>query len=493
MNKISLDVDQKEVVQNNAQYLLVVAGAGAGKTLTIIEKINYLISIKNFKEEDILCISFTNETVNALKNKIYNNYGYNIDVLTFHKLSLNILTSSFNIALEDELEIIINIFLENTIYEYPFLIKLILKYYKIRFKEKNYLIKYQQFQNDVMFSPFVKTILSFIRLFKAHGFESKNFKEFIYKPFKKKDRLMLIVIYAIYLEYERELASRQTIDFDDMIRLAILNVSNCHLKYKYIIIDEYQDTSFLRYKLIKELTNFLNAKLMVVGDDWQSIYRFSGCSLESFLNFSTYFSKSITLNINHTYRNAQSLIDIAGKFIMKNPYQLPKNLIALKNISKPIAIIYYQNIKKDLTTLIEKLINSGSLFILGRNNFDIKRFLDLDVFNLDQNGSITFKDNRPCNIRFLTVHKAKGLESDNVIIINLENALYGFPNQVLNNTLLKYVNPEDEYPYAEERRLFYVAMTRSKNKVYLYTSKSRESIFVKEIRKLLKKFLYYKT
>ena len=215
MNKISLDVDQKEVVQNNAQYLLVVAGAGAGKTLTIIEKINYLISIKNFKEEDILCISFTNETVNALKNKIYNNYGYNIDVLTFHKLSLNILTSSFNIALEDELEIIINIFLENTIYEYPFLIKLILKYYKIRFKEKNYLIKYQQFQNDVMFSPFVKTILSFIRLFKAHGFESKNFKEFIYKPFKKKDRLMLIVIYAIYLEYERELASRQTIDFDE--------------------------------------------------------------------------------------------------------------------------------------------------------------------------------------------------------------------------------------------------------------------------------------
>lgn len=483
----ALDEQQQKVVKDNSRYLLVIAAAGAGKTLTIIGKIRYLIEVEKLKQEDILCISFTNEATNSLKNKLKINYDYDIDVLTFHKLALNILKDQeLKITSEEELEDIIRIFLNTEILNYPFLVKCILRYYNILFNKHNYLKKYQKFLKKENYFTLLKTISRFINLAKANHYNPSDLKNFIYQPFRKKDRFLLIVIYALYLEYEKELFSRQTIDFNDMISLAIKHSKNFSLKYKYIIVDEYQDTSYLRYELLNKLCTYLQAKLMVVGDDWQSIYRFNGCSLAIFLNFSQYFKNSNVLNITHTYRNPQNLIDIAGQFINKNPNQLKKELQALKNIVNPIIIIYYKERKNDFTNLIEKLTTQGSLFILGRNNFDLKKYLDLQKFNVDSKGYITSKEKSLNEIRFLTVHKAKGLESDNVIIINLENNKYGFPSQVVEEPILKYLNKQDDYPYAEERRLFYVALTRSKNRVYLYVNKENESIFVKEIKKLIK-------
>ncbi len=480
-----LDEQQQNAIKSNNDYLLVLAAAGAGKTLTIIGKIRYLLEKENLKAEDILCISFTNEATISLKEKLLNTYNYDIEVLTFHKLALKILSNqnNLNIAKDDELNIVIKIFLDSQILCYPFLVTNLLKYYKVSFNKNNYLKKYKLFQKKDTYKALIKTITTFIELLKANNQSAKDLKKYIYSPLKKGDRSLLFVIYAIYLEYEKELISRGTVDFNDMLTLAIKNLPNFKTNYKYIIVDEYQDTSFLRYELLNKLCDKAKAKLMVVGDDWQSIYRFNGCSLKIFLDFPKYFHNGQIIKITHTYRNPQSLINIASFFIMRNPYQLSKELIANKDLTNPLIYVYYKKIKKDFTALVTKISLEGSLFILGRNNFDIFKYLDLNIFTIDQDGYITFKGNNS-NIRFLTVHKAKGLESDNVIIINLENSFYGFPNKMLNEPILKYVSLDDDYPYAEERRLFYVALTRSLNRVYFYVDKSKESVFAKEIKKI---------
>ena len=138
---------------------------------------------------------------------------------------------------------------------------------------------------------------------------------------------------------------------------------------KYIIIDEYQDTSFIRYLLIKEIKNKTKSKIICVGDDYQSIYRFNGCSLNMFINFKKYFKHSKILKISNTYRNSQELIDIAGYFIQKNKKQIYKRLKSNKHINKPIKIMYGNNLNKLINKVKEKRI-----LILGRNNFDIDKY-----------------------------------------------------------------------------------------------------------------------
>ncbi len=404
-------------------------------------------------------------------------------------MALNILSNNhYNIANDETLEYVIMIFLQVTIFNYPFLIKCILKYYHIFYLEKTYLKKYQLFLKN-NYDRIYKTIKRFIELFKASNKNNKNLKNIIRNTKNKSDIKFLLVIYAIYLEYENELGATNSIDFNDMINLAILNVSNYSKEYKYIIVDEYQDTSISRNQLLQALVKKMKAQIMMVGDDWQAIYAFNGCYVNNFYDSFNLFNNLKLLYINTTYRNSQSLINIAGLFIMKNKIQIKKELKASKEIINPINIIYYKIIKKDLSILMNKLSKKGSVLILGRNNFDLKRYLDTNIYDIDKEGYIYLKNKKETNIRYLTIHKAKGLESDNVVIINLENNYYGFPSKVMDENILKYLknNNLEDFKYSEERRLFYVALTRCKEKVYLYVPKYNESIFVKEIKKYIKK------
>ena len=250
-------------------------------------------------------------------------------------------------------------------------------------------------------------------------------------------------------------------------------------KTKYIIIDEYQDTSYVRFSLIKEIIDKTNAKLMVVGDDFQSIYRFTGCDLELFTNFHKYFRNTKIRYISNTYRNSNELIDVAGSFIMKNKEQIKKKLKSNIHINKPIVVVRYK-MKNDLKKLILNIYKKNkNILILGRNNNDINSYLDKDFIIKDN--KIIYLKNRKIDIKYLTVHKAKGLEADNVIIINLYNKTLGFPNKMNDDKLLRFVSKNKiNYPYDEERRLFYVALTRTKEKVYLYTP-FNPSVFVNEL------------
>ena len=166
---------------------------------------------------------------------------------------------------------------------------------------------------------------------------------------------------------------------------------------------------------------------------------------------------------------------------MKNKLQLHKDLRSNLHLNQPIKIIYYSNKYKGLLKAI-KQIQSGEILILGRNNFDIYKFIPKEDIVWLENGYFKLK-NYNFNLRYLTIHKSKGLESDNVILINLEDSILGFPSKKKSNMLLKFIEKEESFLYEEERRLFYVALTRTKNYCYLITPYFKQSEFVKEIKK----------
>ncbi len=489
-----LDKQQEEIVTDESERLLVVAGAGSGKTLTILGKINYLIKYKNYDPSSILCISFTRDSSFGLKEKIKNEFNIDMPVYTFHKLALNILGKKFDIADNDLLyDIIYKFFLIDILDSKKHMI-LFLRYFGINglsnIKDK-YIKFYKNNSTDIY--RFSKSIEMFIRLFKCNNFKLGDFSLFLknirktifYKKFLK-EKIFLIFTLNIFIKYEKYLFDNNEIDFDDMIIKASDYVLNNDFSnnIRYVIIDEYQDTSIIRFNLIKNILDKTYAKLMVVGDDFQSIYRFNGCSLSLFLNFSNMFDNSKVLKIETTYRNSQELVDVAGDFVMKNKSQIKKNLLSNKHLVKPIKIIKYVSKKSILIDTIKDILSysNGSIMILGRNNNDINYYID-SSFKLLDDGTIII-NGKDFNIRYLTVHKSKGLEADNVIVINLINAITGFPSQIGEEKIFRLVsNSESKFLFDEERRLFYVAITRTKNYVYLLVDNYNESIFVKELEK----------
>lgn len=449
--EVKLDEFQKLAVTTPGNILLI-AGAGAGKTFTITQKIIYLIENKIYAPEEILIISFTNKSVADLQKKI----NYNCSILTFHKLAIQILRDyniNFNLVNDTYLEFLTNEFFQSL--DDSKLIKEILLY----FKEYDY----QKFLKTYKYQEFKKLLITILKIYKTNGCTKDDFQR-IYP----KNNFLSKYFYIIKTIYEQELISTHSYDFDDLI-IKATEVLNSFYRYKYIIVDEFQDTSTIRFNLVNKLRIINNAFLFVVGDDYQSIYHFSGCNINLFLDFPKLIPNSQVLKLKYTYRNSQELIDIAAKFVMKNKKQISKDLISNKHITNPIEFIYYINPQKSFEKLYKKVKKiNPDLLVLGRNNKDILEFS---------------QDN---SINYLTVHSAKGLEAENVILINMTDRIYGFPNQIQNNKLLEELHPSDkEILFAEERRLFYVALTRTKNKIYIMVPLFGKSIFIKELKKMI--------
>ncbi len=447
VNGFKLDKDQIEAVYTDELNTLVLAGAGSGKTLTIEGKIKYLVEEKNIKENEILCISFTNDSVNNLKSRI----NYNVNIFTFHKLALEIIN-----------DYKISIYLDNNYLGY--IINEIFLSIVSNISEK-------------MLDYFKNEITSFISLYKNYNYDYKYLEKL------SRHKKFIKLIKYIYLIYEEELKSTNYVDFNDIINMATNLIENKGLKryYKYIIVDEYQDISDNRYKLIKAIKDSCQSKLFVVGDDYQSIYKFSGSNINMITRFKKYYGFTRVIKIVNTYRNSLELITAANSFIIKNTHQIRKKLICSKHLEKPIKIVYY---KKNESIKFKKLLEiiPGEILILGRNNFDVNYILGDDVFLKDN--KIIYKK----SYDYKTVHKSKGLEEENVILINLNNSKYGFPNKK-NDNITRFLLPKDKYLYEEERRLFYVALTRTKNYIYLLVDIDNQSIFVKELLRNSKKYI----
>lgn len=463
----TLDKEQTAAALINNHNSIIIAGAGSGKSLTMVGKIKYLINNENVLIDEILCLTFTNAAAKSLEAKIKKETNLDNKVYTFHKLALEILNENFSLAPPDLLDYLVNEIFYATFKE-PYFVKLFFK--------NNYL-------DSADFLNFKNTIIKFIRLYLSNYNDLLYLDKIILKA-KKQDIPYLKIIKKILNIYILEKKSQGLIDFDDMCVMATALVKNNKFKknYKYIIIDEYQDTSKIRENLVKEIIMKTHAYITVVGDDFQSIYRFSGCDINHFLEFPKNFKPVKKLYLTNTYRNSKELIRVAGSFIMKNPRQIKKKLKSKKSIKKPLIIYYYKN-----TQEIYKLIDliPTNILILGRNNFDLYTYFNYKDI---QNDKIIYKDKL---ISFKTIHKSKGLEEENVIIINLTNDYNSLPSKIKEERLLKYVLKKDKYPYEEERRLFYVALTRTKNYCYLFVPISNPSIFVLELIKHYKEYITF--
>lgn len=356
-------------------------------------------------------------------------------------------------------------------------------------------------------SRLVKLVCTFIQNFKTNDFVIDDFARFRTTSSNERTKLFLTICEQCYLEYSKRLKEYHAIDFEDMINdsariLREEEVQGKKLDFKYIIVDEYQDISRQRFNLTKELCKLCNAKVIAVGDDWQSIYAYAGSDITLFTDFKNTFGYGLELCITKTYRNAQEVIDIAGGFVQKNLSQIRKALISPKHIEHPIVIKTYTEevdrkeyegkggkyflIGKCVEEIMDGLISkyeNPKILLLGRYGFDGYNLTkSADFIYDDKTGSVRSKKYNADYFDFMTAHRAKGLGYDHVIIINARNETYGFPSQVQEDPVLKYVVKDDHsYDYAEERRLFYVALTRTKNRVYIITPQQHPSDFVLEL------------
>ncbi len=361
----------------------------------------------------------------------------------------------------------------------------------------------------------VNLICRFITNFKTNGYTVDDFNRMYHSTQNVRTRLFLNICNDCYLEYERYLKENQAVDFQDMINesariLREVKEMKQKLRFRYIIVDEYQDISRQRFDLVSALHEVTDAKIIAVGDDWQSIYAFSGSDITLFTKFEEKMGYAKLLKIVRTYRNSQEVIDIAGNFIQKNKSQIEKDLISPKHIEDPVIIYTYDSTRKDrdgdnksgvthaiahaVEVALEQIIQynkaegkpaDSTILLLGRFGFDGDRLEKSGLFEYISRGNKIRSVKYPkLDITFMTAHSSKGLGYDNVIVVNGRNETYGFPSKIENDPVLSFVVQEDlSIEYAEERRLFYVAMTRTKNRVFFIAPKQNPSEFLLEIKR----------
>lgn len=304
------------------------------------------------------------------------------------------------------------------------------------------------------------------------------------------DLYILNGIIAPYIDTYTQLEKEHgEIDFTDAILWATNLCNNGHRPdYDYILIDEFQDISMDRYRFLQALRREQPlTKLFCVGDDWQSIYRFAGSDMALFKQFEKFFGYTKKCLMETTYRFGEPAIAESSKFILVNPEQAVKNVHPFNADAETSLSFISTDGEADEVATIKSLLNQipqdKEVIIIGRYGFDVCIFKDTDfiVHNTKDRVYLTIGSRI---INYLTIHKSKGLESDYVILINCNGGTMGFPSQISDSPILKYVlSKPDAYEFSEERRVFYVGITRAKKKTWVLYDKKNPSVFVKEFVK----------
>ena len=360
---------------------------------------------------------------------------------------------------------------------------------------------------DKYFNKLILLICNFINRFKVNNYDiNTKFDEWQFATKNERTKLFLEIAKQCFHIYEARRMEERAIDFEDMINDAV-NVLDKRIRegdmlpYDYILVDEYQDISLQRFDLCQKLGQASKAKIVAVGDDWQSIFRFSGAQIDLFTKFKERMGYADVLKITRTYRNSQELIDVAGGFVMENQRQIKKDLRSSKSIKDPVILMSYDDtcdrddqqrgpfyrmgeaVVKALDDIVAQCGEDKTVLLIGRYNFDGKNLTRIEEFFEWQGNRLICKKYPHLQIDFLTAHASKGLGRDNVVIINGKDDILGFPSKIEDDPVMKLVVKEDEeIDFEEERRLFYVALTRTKNRVYIVTPQTRPSKFITEIK-----------
>lgn len=359
--------------------------------------------------------------------------------------------------------------------------------------------KLAETEKDKYVFKLIAFMIDFIEKYKVCGYDESGFKVLRERHDNVRTRMFLDIAEEVYKYYNGVLKANNEVDFADMINdaqkmLLEMAESNYKPSYKYIIIDEFQDIARQRFNLTKALVDITGARVVAVGDDWQSIFAFAGSDITLFTKFLELMGDGKEMHITRTYRNSQELIDIAGGFIQKNHAQIKKKLISHKSLPNPIKVLGYEDAKgkmlrnwgqaveRAVAEIVEEFGQNSTILMIGRYNLDMETLIRFGPFKAINEEEIRSEKFPKTRITFLTAHSSKGLGFDNVILVNMRDDKFGFPSQIEDDPIMKLVTvTDDSIPFAEERRLFYVAMTRTKNRVYMVTPNSRPSRFVLEL------------
>ena len=302
-----------------------------------------------------------------------------------------------------------------------------------------------------------------------------------------KDRITLNEIVAPFVNgYRRMEEEKGEIDFTDAIIRATELCNDGHRPdYDYILVDEFQDISLDRYRFLQSLRRKDPlTKLFCVGDDWQSIYRFAGSDMALFKSFSKYFGYTKTCRMETTYRFGEPAIAASSKFILANPEQASKNVRPFREDAETKLDFISTDRGNDVAETVKWILGSipedKEVILLGRYSFDVNvlKGSDMTVHDIKDKAYVTYAGRR---MDFLTVHQSKGLEADYVIVLNCNGGTLGFPSNIADSPILEYVLSEpDKFAYSEERRIFYVGITRAKKHTWVLYDMNNPSPFVKE-------------
>jgi DNA helicase IV len=300
--------------------------------------------------------------------------------------------------------------------------------------------------------------------------------------------IFLNLFETVLLAYQNHLRNEKEIDFEDQIHMACdyLEAGKVRFQFKYILVDEFQDTSQDRKRMIHALIEQNeDTKLFAVGDDWQSIYRFTGVDIDIMTHFADHFGATSQSALTRTFRSYQGIVDVAAEFVQRNPNQITKTVHSEEKLDqKQIHIKGYETLEQEQEVLEKLLENIDSKALV--NDAQVSVFVLARYNHLKPKGLAFYENQFPrLNIQFLTVHSAKGLEADYVIVLNLESGKFGFPSTITDDPLLHLVIPRPEtFAHAEERRLLYVAITRAKRAVFLLANTTKTSAFATEIAEM---------
>ena len=336
-----------------------------------------------------------------------------------------------------------------------------------------------------------RTLGTFLRHFKGSGqtVEDCRRRNEGQKP-AARGLAFLEIFETVLAEYQARLEQR--IDFEDMINRATAHVREGRYKspYRHILVDEFQDISQGRGALLKALKGqHEDARIFAVGDDWQSIYRFTGSDIRLMRHFGREFGGRFggasgihrTVDLGRTFRSVDRIALPARSFVLKNPSQITKTVIPAGTTAEPAIWIAYAASSQTLAALKKAL--QGIRVMAERGGSAMSVLLLGRYRHVRPKNLATLEKEHPgLALDFKTIHASKGLEADHVVILGAESGRLGIPSEIVADPILDLVLPEPErFDHAEERRVFYVALTRARKTVTILAPPDKPSQFVREL------------
>jgi len=477
-----LNLSQQCAVLLNDDHNLVLAGAGSGKTSVLTARVAYLLQSHLAQAEDILLVAFGRDAAGEMEQRLKDKIGLaaeKVRVNTFHQLGLSILNQVEGVS-----AVISPIALDEKLKK-AWCIDWLKRHWMTPTNFKRwqkhlskwpiaYLAGDDELGSHVENPKLIAWLEKQLDQLALLGISKKSIQErLVDHPDYPRLNSELSLCWPCYQSWEQMLKDSNQIDFNIMISRATEYVikGKFDSPWKFIMVDEYQDISPQRLDLIQALCNQKteHCNLFAVGDDWQSIYQFAGSDVDLTTGFESRMPYSTVHHLDTTYRFNDKLGEVANKFVQQNPQQREKALNSVKTQTKKAVVIAPSNhVEKILDDLNRKTSVRKSVLLLGRNHYHKPELL-----RDWQNRFLSLQ------IEFMTCHASKGKEADFVIILAVDEGQ--FPAKVkalhLDGALTL---SQDDYAYSEERRLFYVAMTRAREKVWV-THSGNGSVFVQEL------------